>query len=140
MRERRMSLAELLALGLGAQDAVDESTVGGEGQDGPDAAIAVAACDFIEDYLHNTLIDAHPQMDAMQKIRALFPNAMTLDYDNAAILEARGQARTAVDPDKLDTVQLFARFYEEQTGEPMDEEQRSFVQAAVRAVEGGADR
>ena len=47
---------------------------------------------------------------------------------------------TEVDPDKLDTVQLFARFYEEQAGEPMDEEQRSFVQAAVRAVEGGADR
>ena len=140
MREIRMSLAELLALGLGTQDAADESAAEGEGQDGSDAASAVVACDFIEDYLHITLTDAHPQMDAMQKIRALFPNAMTLDYDNAAILEARGQMRTAVDPDKLDTVQLFARFYEEQAGEPMDEEQRSFVQAAVHAVEGGADR
>ena len=167
MREVRMTLAELLALGLGKNGQADEGVgidsaedgeaiVGAVAEDATDvsaseecmagdaptdpAAYAASVCDFTEDYLHITLTDAHPQMDAMQKIRAVFPNVMMVDYDNAAILDARTHARVAVDPDKLDTLQLFAQFYEEQAGEPMDEAQRAFVQAAIRDIEGGAVR
>ena len=169
MREVRMTLAELLALGLGQDGKVvaDTETAADAGAGAAEGSAAAAdvldggesgdtapdddasasqdspaprPCDFIDDYLHITLTDAHPQMDAMQKIRAVFPNAMMVDYDNAAILAARGQARKAVDPDRLDTVQLFAQFYEEQAGEPMDEAQRTFVEAVVRDIEGGAAR
>ena len=110
MREVRMPLQELLAQGR-----VD------------DAAVA--------DYLHVTLTDEHPQLDAMAKIHEVFPNAMTLDYDNATILAQRERTRNAVDPDKLDTVELFAGFYEEQVGAPLDDVQESFVRKTVNSVQ-----
>ncbi len=111
MREVRMTLADLLALG-------QEETAGGN------------------DYLHITLTDEHPQLDAMRKIHEVFPNAMTLDYDNAIILQARENVRAAVDPDKVDAADLFAQFYEEQVGKPLDEVQVGIVAKAVRAAMG----
>ena len=109
MREVRMALKELLEAGA-------------EGLDGS------------EDYLHVTLTDEHPQLDAMARVREVFPNAMSLDYDNVAILARRTQVREAVDPDKVDTLELFARFYEEQVGKPMDDLQRDIVARAIRSV------
>ena len=91
-----------------------------------------------QDYLHVTLTDEHPQLDAMARIHELYPNAMSLDYDNATIVARRAQVRSAVDPDKIDTVELFARFYEEQTGKEMDEIQRGIVAKAVNAVKASA--
>ena len=115
MRELRMPLADLLA--KGAHDEDPE----GEG----DAS----------DYLHITLTDEHPQLDAMARIREVFPNALSLDYENTAILTRREHARTAVDPDEVDTVQLFAQFYEEQLGQPLDDIQKDLVTKTVRQVE-----
>ena len=159
MREVRMTLAELLALGREGVSAADDG--GGEAGDGEEAGAeadsneadvnaAESGADEQEasddawkepadarlDYLHITLTDEHPQLDAMARVRELFPNAMTLDYENAAILAARAQVRDAVDPDELDTVQLFERFFEEQVGKPLDEVQRGIVTKAVVAVEG----
>ena len=123
MREVRMSLDDLIEQGRAAQDEEDEE-----------------ARKQAFDYLHVTLTDEHPQMDAMRRIHELYPNAMALDYDNAAILQARDRVRTAVDPEKLDTVQLFATFYEEQAGEPMDDQQKQLVASLVRQIEGGDAR
>ena len=111
MREVRMSLDDLLAQGATNDIGVD-------------------------DYLHVTLTDEHPQLDAMRRIHEVYPNAMSLDYDNAAVFAHRDHARTAVDPDKLDTVDLFSTFYEEQLGRPLDDVQLSLVKKVVRAVEG----
>ena len=111
MREVRSSLEDLLAQGA----AEPEGT---------------------EDYLHITLTDEHPQLDAMAKIRDVYPNAMTLDYDNTVLLAHRERTRAAVDPDKVDMVDLFAQFYEEQVERPMDDVQRSMVAKAARDVKG----
>ena len=110
MREVRMNLADLLATG---------SQLGREA----------------EDYLHVTLTDEHPQLDAMAKIHEVFPNAMSVDYDNMAVLVRRERARTAVDPDRVDTVELFAQFYEEQLEKPLDDIQHTIVSKVVRSVE-----
>ena len=112
-----MALDDLLALGRAAQE--------GEG----------AVCDFTDDYLHVTLTDELPRMDAMAKVRELFGNAMSLDYDNASILRARAQVRHAVDPEKLDICELFAAFYKEQTGNDLDAEQAELVATAVHLIE-----
>lgn len=110
MREVRATLAELLEAGAG----------GGE---------------ETADYLHVTLTDEHPQLDAMAKIHEVFPNAMALDYDGTAALVARHVSKAAIDPERVDTVDLFAQFYEEQTETPLDDVQRDLVAKAVRAVE-----
>ena len=88
-----------------------------------------------DDYVHVILTDRYPQLDAMAKIREVFPNTMMLDYDNTVILAGEVESRAAIDPDAIDTFELFARFYEEQVGESMDEIQRDMAAQIIRSVE-----
>ena len=93
------------------------------------------ALDASQDYLHITLSDEHPQLDAMAKIHEVFPNAMMLDYDNATVLIDRPQTQLTADPDSMDTLDLFSAFYESQVGNPLDNEQRDFARKLIAKVE-----
>ena len=161
MREVSMTLAELLALGEqerqagsklaedptpgDSDDAASEANADDDsgndvgetsaGSEAPDMLNSAEGTGPAYDYLHITLTDEHPQLDAMAKVRELFPNAMTLDYHNAILLAARDQTRSTVDPDQLDTVELFATFYEEQVGHAIDDIQRDMVTRIVALVE-----
>lgn len=93
------------------------------------------AHDASQDYLHITLSDEHPQLDAMAKIHEVFPNAMMLDYDNVTVLIDRPQTQLMADPDSMDTLDLFSAFYESQVGNPLDNEQRDFARKLIAKVE-----
>ncbi|WP_417757790.1 exonuclease SbcCD subunit D [Senegalimassilia anaerobia] len=93
------------------------------------------AHDASQDYLHITLSDEHPQLDAMAKIHEVFPNAMMLDYDNVTVLIDRPQTQLTADPDSMDTLDLFSAFYESQVGNPLDDEQRDFARKLIAKVE-----
>ncbi|WP_417165561.1 exonuclease SbcCD subunit D [Senegalimassilia anaerobia] len=93
------------------------------------------ALDASQDYLHITLSDEHPQLDAMAKIHEVFPNAMMLDYDNVTVLIDRPQTQLTADPDSMDTLDLFSAFYESQVGNPLDNEQRDFARKLIAKVE-----
>lgn len=109
VREARGTLADVLAMGT--------------------------AHDASQDYLHITLSDEHPQLDAMAKIHEVFPNAMMLDYDNVTVLIDRPQTQLTADPDSMDTLDLFSAFYESQVGNPLDDEQRDFARKLIAKVE-----
>ena len=96
------------------------------------------AHDASQDYLHITLSDEHPQLDAMAKIHEVFPNAMMLDYDNVTVLIDRPQTQLTADPDSMDTLDLFSAFYESQVGNPLDNEQRAFARKLIAKVEDSA--
>lgn len=96
------------------------------------------AHDASQDYLHITLSDEHPQLDAMAKIHEVFPNAMMLDYDNVTVLIDRPQTQLTADPDSMDTLDLFGAFYESQVGNPLDDEQRGFARKLIAKVEDSA--
>lgn len=96
------------------------------------------AYDASQDYLHVTLSDEHPQLDAMAKIHEVFPNAMMLDYDNVTVLIDRPQTQLTADPDSMDTLDLFGAFYESQVGNSLDDEQRGFARKLVAKVEDSA--
>ena len=115
MREVRMQLSDLLAQ---SDELGDEAN----------------------DYLHVTLTDEHPQLDAMAKIRGLFPNAMSVDYDNITIAKQRERVRAAVNPDEVDTVELFKKFYEEQVEKPADEVQERMVAKVVKIAKTAHSR
>ena len=93
------------------------------------------ALDASQDYLHITLSDEHPQLDAMAKIHEVFPNAMMLDYDNVTVLIDRPQTQLTADPDSMDTLDFFSAFYESQVGNPLDNEQRDFARKLIAKVE-----
>ena len=78
--------------------------------------------------------------DAMAKIRDLFPNTMAVDYNNVTLAMRRERIRAAVDPDEIDTVELFEKFYEEQVEKPVDDVQHEIVTKLVRAAEEAGSR
>lgn len=97
------------------------------------------AHDASQDYLHITLSNKHPQLDAMAKIHEVFPNATMLDYDNVTVLIDRPQTQQlTADPDSMDTLDLFGAFYESQVGNPLDDEQRGFARKLIAKVEDSA--
>lgn len=163
VREVRGTLADVLAMGAAASglladagasaDGADDEAgaLGGEGEgaaaDGVCGAAAkageanspaAAVRDASQDYLHITLSDEHPQLDAMAKIHEVFPNAMMLDYDNVTVLIDRPQTQLTTDPDSMDTLDLFSAFYESQVGNPLDDEQRDFAHKLIAKVEDSA--
>ena len=165
VREIRGTLADVLAMGAAASGSFadagvsaggtgDAGALGGEGEGAPvdgvhgAAALSDGACneaaplaavrDASRDYLHITLSDEHPQLDAMAKIHEVFPNAMMLDYDNVTVLIDRPQTQLTADPDSMDTLDLFSAFYESQVGNSLDNDQRAFARKLITKVEDSA--
>lgn len=84
------------------------------------------------DYMHVTLTD-EAVLDAMQKVRAVYPNTLRLDFDNA--LTARTDTPVyAQETARRDPFALFAEFYEMRNGEPMEPEMEPIVR---ELLEGG---
>lgn len=157
VREVRGTLADVLAMGAAASGSLADAGVlaggadgeaGALGEEGEGAALVdgvhgacneaaplAAARDASQDYLHITLSDEHPQLDAMAKIHEVFPNAMMLDYDNVTVLIDRPQTQQlTADPDSMDTLDLFSAFYESQVGNPLDDEQCDFAHKLIAKV------
>lgn len=161
VREVRGTLADVLAMGAAASGSLADAGVlaggadgeaGALGEEGEGAALVdgvhgacneaaplAAARDASQDYLHITLSDEHPRLDAMAKIHEVFPNAMMLDYDNVTVLIDRPQTQQlTADPDSMDTLDLFSAFYESQVGNPLDDEQCDFAHKLIAKVEDSA--
>ena len=86
-----------------------------------------------DDYLHVVLTDESDVPDAVARLRAVYPNLMKLDYDNA-----RTRASAAIDgaeaPERLSEIELFEAFFEIQNGRPMSPEQRRFSEGLIEDV------
>lgn len=82
-----------------------------------------------EDYIHATLTDDYA-MDAMDRLRSVYPNIMSLDFDNR-------RTRTASELDALPLQQqqslpeLFAQFYELQNGAPLNTAQQDIIASVL---------
>ena len=165
VREVRGALGTLLAVSAdagceGADDAdgrLEQGQAGSVGADEPVACGADVVCganatdsdgaavapngeavelrDPLQDYVHITLTDEHPQLDALAKLREVYPNVMSLDYDNLNVLVNRTQTISTSDPDKLDMLELFSMFYEGQVGNELDEVQKTFARKVIAGVE-----
>ncbi len=99
-------------------------------------AEATAQAASTEDYVHITLTDEKPQLDAVARVRDVFPNVMALDYEFATALVPRTCVREALDPDEMDIVSLFKAFYQEQTGSVINEDQEKLLRQFAYPAEG----
>lgn len=86
-----------------------------------------------EDYMHITLTDEDDIPDAIGKLRVIYPNLMKLDYDNK---RTRSQSfiTGAENVREKHPLELFEVFFENQNGQPMSEEQRSFVGSLIEKI------
>lgn len=86
-----------------------------------------------EDYLLITLTDEEDIPDAMGKLRKIYPNLMKLNYDNTRTRQDQLVEKGA-DVEHKQPLELFEELYEMQNNQPMNEEQRAFVQDMMKIV------
>ncbi|MFD1956008.1 exonuclease SbcCD subunit D [Paenibacillus thailandensis] len=96
-----------------------------------------------DDYVFVTLLNENPVLFPMEKVRAVYPNALHVERRmgrrGESGPEAGGEAQ--VNRKEADPVALFGSFYEEVKGMPLSDEKRTLFAEAYAALvreEGGA--
>ena len=99
--------------------------------------VAAAADPHADDYLHVTLTDP-ALMNAMERVRALYPHVMQLDFDTG---EQAGKAPTArrVRLATLDPIDLLEDFWQAQTGDALTCDMRAIALSLFQAEEDKDD-
>ncbi len=88
------------------------------------------------DYILAVLTDEDDVIDAMQKLRVIYPNLMRIEYDNKRtrmeqIIEATENAEIKSE------LELFEEFFEAQNNQPVSEEQRRMIIDLLAEIGGG---
>ena len=86
-----------------------------------------------EDYIHAVLTDENDVIDAVGKLRVIYPNLMKLSYDNKRTAMQQ-EINEAVDVEKRSPAELFDEFYEKQNNQKMSDEQRAFVEDCIGSI------
>ena len=86
-----------------------------------------------DDYIHITLTDEEDIPDAIGKLRLIYPNLMSLDYNNSRTRSA-GMLSDLEELQNKSPLVLFEEFYEQQNGRPMSEQQESFVRKIMENI------
>lgn len=79
-----------------------------------------------EDYLHIILTDEEDVVDAVAKLRCVYPNLMKLDYDNTRTRNSLALTQAEETEKKSDT-ELLSEFFEKQNGKPLSDEQLEYA-------------
>ena len=83
-----------------------------------------------DDYVLARLSDREPILDAMARLRRVYPNALQIERP-ALSRGADGPLPAGQDHRKVEPLDLFETFYQHVAGEPLNEEQRQEVGSAI---------
>ncbi len=86
-----------------------------------------------DDYIHAVLTDENEVIDAMAKLRVVYPNIMSLSYDNKRT-RSNQTITDAQDVEKKSPMDLFSEFFEKQNNQEMSEEQKAFVMDKIEEI------
>ena len=84
------------------------------------------------DYMRITLTDKSLP-DAMAKLRVLYPNILRLDWEQLSMPQSAAPGRI-VGMEKSTPLELFASFYEQQTGMELTSDEREAVRSCIEEV------
>lgn len=88
-----------------------------------------------DDYIHAVLTDENDVIDAMAKLRVVYPNLMKLSYDNRRT-NSNQTVTDGSDAERKSPMELFSEFFEKQNNQELSEEQRSFVLDQIKGIWG----
>lgn len=88
------------------------------------------------DYLQITLTDEEDIPNGLARLRTIYPNLMSLIYDNKRTRENR-EIRTVQEQKQKTELELFDEFYELLNNEPMNEEQQNFMSGLLQKLKEG---
>lgn len=86
-----------------------------------------------EDYFHIILTDEEDVLDAIDRLRVIYPNVMALDYDNKRTRSAE-KVLADVRVDDMLPLELFADFYKKQNGQEISDAQREYLDAMIKEI------
>ena len=86
-----------------------------------------------DDYIHAILTDENDVIDAMGKLRVIYPNIMQLTYDNTRTKE-RKEICGIENIETKSPLELFEELFEKQNNTPMSEEQMKFITECIERV------
>lgn len=87
----------------------------------------------VDDYIHAVLTDEEDVLDAIGKLRVIYPNLMKLSYDNKRTRENKSITELK-DVENKSPMQLFEEFYELQNNQTMSKEQMDFTQSLIEKI------
>lgn len=87
----------------------------------------------LDDYIHVTLTDEDAVPDAMRRLQVIYPNLLGVDYDNRRT-RAGGPSEAPEHMERLDPLELFSAFYEDQNNQPMSQEQRAYMAKLMEKI------
>ncbi|MBP5639960.1 MAG: exonuclease SbcCD subunit D [Victivallales bacterium] len=89
-----------------------------------------------EDYIHVVLTDENDVMDAVGRLRAIYPNIMSLEYKRkTAIVDSDLMGEKSVEQ-KTD-MEVLEKLYKMQNGQEMNDEQREFSEKIFKLIQEG---
>lgn len=86
-----------------------------------------------ENYFHITLTDENDVLDAMQKLRTIYPNLLQLEYDNKRT-QSSNDISGGLDIEQKSETELFAEFYQLQNNQPMTAKQKNFTEQLLETL------
>ena len=87
----------------------------------------------LDDYIHAVLTDENDIVDAIGKLRVIYPNLMKLSYDNKRTREKR-VIEDVKDVERKSPIELFEEFYEVQNNQSMSDEQKEFSLKLIEEI------
>ena len=94
-----------------------------------------AGINYTEDYVRVILTDEDDVLDALGKLRIVYPNLMRLDYDNMRTRH-NSEITGPSDVNTKSPMELFGEFYELCNNSPMTEEQEKYMGALIEKIWG----
>ena len=92
-----------------------------------------------DDYIHATLTDEEELFDAVGQLRTVYPNLMTIDFENSKSRKNLRSHSAAENPDEWTPLQLFLDFYEKQNSIALSEEQFKIMEALFAEIGGAVE-
>lgn len=86
-----------------------------------------------EDYYRVILTDENDILDALARLRIIYPNVMGLEYDNART-KASAEVLENVNVDDLSPIEIFKTFYEKQNGREIEKEPCKYVTGLIEKI------
>lgn len=93
--------------------------------------------DVLDDYVFANLTDSKTIVNAMSRLKAIYPHIVGLRYPNRSFVSSEHLAAQRANVRKKTNEQLFAQFYQNVTDAPLSTEQEEIVRKAFQKVTGG---
>lgn len=88
---------------------------------------------YPNDYVHITLTNENDILDVITRLRVVYKNIMKLDYDNQRT-RSSSEINLINDMESKSPLELFDIFYESRNGQPLNNEQREFMENIIEDI------